>query len=215
MDQKSLFVTKAKMTYWVLQRLSKKYAKVGYRLGLSASGMQTLATRNVGPVRTLIPTIMMLTIVGKSGLTTDTFKIFQIPRFKLVYSCTFTEKCQELTLFLQKTAFSADDQQPRRQLFVGQHQDFKVGDIVEGRYFNNEWYPAKIAACTADGTYVLLWEDGDLNDRIKGTEQLRKPKDTNAGTSRTGSETTIKGVTWERQKQVTAQSRLRNHLVPT
>ena len=46
---------------------------------------------------------------------------------------------------------------------------------MEGRYQNGKWYPAMIATLDTDGTYTLLWDDGDTKDRVKGPEEVRHP----------------------------------------
>ena len=52
-------------------------------------------------------------------------------------------------------------------------EGFKVGDLVEGLYKNNKWYRAKLSSMNNNGTFVLDWEDGDNQDRVKAVHQIR------------------------------------------
>ena len=59
---------------------------------------------------------------------------------------------------------------------------FMLGDLVDGLYRNGNWYPAKIASINPNGTYQLSWDDGDTQDRVKTSQQIRlrnarKPKE--------------------------------------
>jgi hypothetical protein len=49
----------------------------------------------------------------------------------------------------------------------------KIGDKVEGRYLNGNWYPAVISSKNSNGTFTLDWQDGDTQDRIKKTTEIR------------------------------------------
>ncbi|CAE8601308.1 unnamed protein product, partial [Polarella glacialis] len=49
-----------------------------------------------------------------------------------------------------------------------------VGDEVQGLYKTNRWYPARIANITAEGMYVLNWNDRDPSDQVKTLDQLRR-----------------------------------------
>ncbi len=49
---------------------------------------------------------------------------------------------------------------------------YQVGDRVWGRYRNGRWYPARVAEARGDGRYMLNWDDGDPQDRIKGLEEV-------------------------------------------
>ncbi len=50
-----------------------------------------------------------------------------------------------------------------------------MGEEVEGLYKNGHWYPAKVNSIRDDGGYLLDWNDGDAQDRVKAAEQLRRP----------------------------------------
>ena len=59
----------------------------------------------------------------------------------------------------------------RQKLF---HGEFGVGDRVRGLYKNGKWYLASVEAYNPDdGTYLLKWDDGDSQDRVKTPEQLQ------------------------------------------
>ncbi len=47
-----------------------------------------------------------------------------------------------------------------------------MGERVWGRYRNGRWYPARVAEMRGDGRYVLDWDDGDSQDRVKGPEEV-------------------------------------------
>jgi hypothetical protein len=59
----------------------------------------------------------------------------------------------------------------------GQEDDdatgFEIGDEVEGQYKNGNWYTARIASKNPNGTFVLNWDDGDTQDRVKPSHQIR------------------------------------------
>jgi hypothetical protein len=44
--------------------------------------------------------------------------------------------------------------------------DWKVGDRVQGRFTDGVWYPGKIAAVNADGTYKVAYDDGDVSEAL-------------------------------------------------
>jgi hypothetical protein len=68
------------------------------------------------------------------------------------------------------------------------HGEFAVGDRVKGLYKNGNWYLATVEAYNpGDGTYLLKWDDGDSQDRVKTPEQLQKA----------GEEYAQWGSTWE------------------
>ena len=50
---------------------------------------------------------------------------------------------------------------------------FQVGDRVWGLYRNGRWYPATIAEARGDGRFVLSWDDGDTQDRVKEPADIR------------------------------------------
>ncbi len=41
-----------------------------------------------------------------------------------------------------------------------------------GRYSSGQWYPARVSEVLEDGRYVLDWDDGDPQDRVKGPEEV-------------------------------------------
>ena len=49
---------------------------------------------------------------------------------------------------------------------------FQVGDRVWGLYRNGRWYPATIAEARGDGRFVLSWDDGDSEDRVKAAAEV-------------------------------------------
>jgi hypothetical protein len=51
---------------------------------------------------------------------------------------------------------------------------FAVGDRVEGKYKNGNWFPAIIFEQESDGRFQLRWDDGDPLDRIKSADELRR-----------------------------------------
>ena len=58
---------------------------------------------------------------------------------------------------------------------------FNISDEVEGLYQNGQWYRAKINSIQDDGKYLLDWNDGDTQDRVKSAAELREiPSDSGA-----------------------------------
>jgi hypothetical protein len=43
---------------------------------------------------------------------------------------------------------------------------------VWGRYSSGQWYPARVSEVLEDRRYVLDWDDGDPQDRVKGPEEV-------------------------------------------
>ncbi len=41
-----------------------------------------------------------------------------------------------------------------------------------GRYRSGRWFPARVAEVLGDGRYVLDWDDGDPQDRVKGPDEV-------------------------------------------
>jgi len=52
---------------------------------------------------------------------------------------------------------------------------FSVGDVVEADI--GAWYPGKVSAVNPDGTYAILFDDGDSEPSIKAGDIRRKPID--------------------------------------
>merc|ERR1711920_823484 len=52
--------------------------------------------------------------------------------------------------------------------------EIKVGDAVEGLYWDGSWHPATIKQRLKNGTFELAWDDHDTKDRIKDIWELRK-----------------------------------------
>ena len=52
-------------------------------------------------------------------------------------------------------------------------REFHVADEVEGLYRNGQWYPARIRLIQDDGKYLLDWNDGDAQDRVKSKVEIR------------------------------------------
>ena len=64
-------------------------------------------------------------------------------------------------------------------------QGFKVGDLVFGLWpENNQWYPGKIGAVNADGTYRVNYSDGDVSPKLAA--KRIKPRTASAPTGATG-----------------------------
>mmetsp|Transcript_64472 Transcript_64472/g.172661 ORF Transcript_64472/g.172661 Transcript_64472/m.172661 type:complete len:98 (-) Transcript_64472:104-397(-) len=51
---------------------------------------------------------------------------------------------------------------------------FQKGDRVEGLYRNGVWYRATVADPLEGGLFLLNWDDGDSQDRVKTAAQLRR-----------------------------------------
>ena len=47
-----------------------------------------------------------------------------------------------------------------------------MGDRVWGLYRTGRWYPATIAEARGDGRFVLSWDDGDSDDRVKAVAEV-------------------------------------------
>ncbi|HTL38022.1 MAG TPA: hypothetical protein VL326_33050 [Kofleriaceae bacterium] len=58
-----------------------------------------------------------------------------------------------------------------------------VGDRVSAQWTNGSWYPGKISAVNADGTYNIAYDDGDKSKSLPASK-VRKAK---AGSSSSGS----------------------------
>ena len=52
------------------------------------------------------------------------------------------------------------------------HGEFSVGDRVKGLYKNGQWYLARVAEANGE-TYLVDWDDGDSQDRVKRRDQLQ------------------------------------------
>mmetsp|Transcript_42968 Transcript_42968/g.93554 ORF Transcript_42968/g.93554 Transcript_42968/m.93554 type:complete len:335 (+) Transcript_42968:77-1081(+) len=50
---------------------------------------------------------------------------------------------------------------------------YAVGDYVMARYMDGLWYDAEISKDHGDGTYTLLWDDGNPNDQLKETIDIK------------------------------------------
>lgn len=51
---------------------------------------------------------------------------------------------------------------------------FADEERVLGKYGDGNWYKATVKKRNEDGTYTLDWDDGDVNDRVKGAGEIRK-----------------------------------------
>ena len=47
---------------------------------------------------------------------------------------------------------------------------FKVGDAVDGQWTNGRWYPGRIGAVNADGTFRVNYNDGDVSKSLPSTK---------------------------------------------
>jgi len=54
---------------------------------------------------------------------------------------------------------------------VGQYH---IGDRVAAQYWSGGWYGATIEKDNGDGTFTLSWDDGDVVDRVKAADKLRR-----------------------------------------
>ena len=59
---------------------------------------------------------------------------------------------------------------------------FKVGDAVFGMWTNGQWYPGKIAAVNANGTFRVNYNDGDVSPALP----LKKLKTRKASAAKPG-----------------------------
>jgi len=53
---------------------------------------------------------------------------------------------------------------------------FQIGDIVRGRFVDEEWYLASVDAKHDDGSYTISWFDGDTSNTRKQSDELRLMK---------------------------------------
>ncbi len=60
-----------------------------------------------------------------------------------------------------------------KKIFQAHKEGFQPGDTVEAQYKTGRWYTAKIASKNADGNFVINWDDGDAQDRVKPPNQIR------------------------------------------
>jgi len=65
---------------------------------------------------------------------------------------------------------------PEKTLLVSRAQvgPYHVGDRVAAQYWSGGWYAATIEKENSDGTFTLSWDDGDLVDRVKVPDKLRR-----------------------------------------
>jgi hypothetical protein len=66
---------------------------------------------------------------------------------------------------------------------------FAVGDRVIARWTNGSWYPGKIAAVRADGTFDVNYDDGDRSKGLSASK-IRKRTATTASTTKSTGKTT-------------------------
>jgi len=70
---------------------------------------------------------------------------------------------------------NADRAKTRRQIRL----ELKVGDGVKCEYLgrsgiaHSSWYAAKILEVNSNNTYTVVWNDGDVVDRVKSRRQIR------------------------------------------
>ena len=64
-----------------------------------------------------------------------------------------------------------------------------VGDRVTARWTNGSWYPGKISAVNADGTYNVNFDDGDKSKNLPLAKVKRRVKSTGGGGGGGGSTT--------------------------
>jgi len=51
---------------------------------------------------------------------------------------------------------------------------YHVGDRVAAQYWSGGWYAATIEKENSDGTFTVSWDDGDMIDRVKAANRLRR-----------------------------------------
>jgi hypothetical protein len=54
------------------------------------------------------------------------------------------------------------------------NRKYDVGDYVEAKYLDGQWYDARVRAVNDDGSYELAWEDGAPYDTTKRPWEMRK-----------------------------------------
>jgi len=59
--------------------------------------------------------------------------------------------------------------------------ELKAGDRVMARWTNGSWYPGKISAVNADGTYNINYDDGDKSKSLPLAKVKRRVKSTGGG----------------------------------
>src|SRR5207248_1629738 len=52
---------------------------------------------------------------------------------------------------------------------------FKVGDVVDGQWSDDAWYPGKIGAVNKDGTYRINYDDGDVSPALPAARVRARP----------------------------------------
>ncbi|MBZ0231682.1 MAG: hypothetical protein K8M05_04980 [Deltaproteobacteria bacterium] len=63
---------------------------------------------------------------------------------------------------------------------------FAVGDLVSAKWEDGYWYPGKIAAVNADGTYKIKYSDGDVSPKQKAKHIKHRKPSTGGGGSASG-----------------------------
>ena len=43
---------------------------------------------------------------------------------------------------------------------------YQIGDRVEARYMDGNWFPGKVKTCHKEGTYAIKFDDGDVDDLV-------------------------------------------------
>jgi hypothetical protein len=64
---------------------------------------------------------------------------------------------------------------PAFQIRAGESRH-AVGDRVEGRFDNDEWYPGEIAKVRSDGRYDIQFDDGDFEKKVHKTDVRKDGK---------------------------------------
>ena len=52
---------------------------------------------------------------------------------------------------------------------------YQIGDRVEARYMDGNWFPGKVKTCHKEGTYAIKFDDGDVDDLVFPCDIRRAP----------------------------------------
>jgi hypothetical protein len=74
----------------------------------------------------------------------------------------------------------------------------QVGDRVDGLWSDNRWYPAKVGAVNADGTYSINFDDGDKAAMDASHVRRRKASVGRASSAKAGDKPCWEGNRWTR-----------------
>ena len=52
---------------------------------------------------------------------------------------------------------------------------YQIGDRVEARYMDGNWFPGKVKTCHKEGTYAIKFDDDDVDDLVFPCDIRRAP----------------------------------------